>query len=101
MRGAVPRCARIRTMGVGPELATDLKAPNRTGDSEQFARRGPCRGNVRASVSRAVFLSHNSRCSVKFSLARGGGRGRRGARSAARRGVRCVSVWAKALGRKV
>ena len=55
------------------------------------------------SVSRAVFLSHwhTSRCSVVFSLACGGGRGRGGARSAARRGVRRVSAWAKALGREV
>ena len=44
------------------------------------------------SVSRVVFLSHTSRC---------GGRGRGGARSAARRGVRRVSEWAKALGREV
>ena len=61
----------------------------------------PCRDDVRASVSRAVFLSHTSRCSVEFSAARGGGRGRGGARSAARRGFRCVSAWAKALGREV
>ena len=53
------------------------------------------------SVSRAVFLSHTSRCSVEFTSARGGGRGRGGARSAARRGVRRVSEWAKALGRGV
>ena len=33
-------------------------------------------------VPRAVFLSHNSRCSLEFSLARGGGRGRE-----ARRGL--------------
>ena len=39
------------------------------------------------SASRVVFLSHTSRC---------GGRGRGGARSAARRGVRRVSEWAKA-----
>ena len=38
-----------------PKLATDLKAPNRTEDAEQFARRRPCRDDVRASVSRAVF----------------------------------------------
>ena len=44
------------------------------------------------SVSRVVFLSHTSRC---------GGRGRGGARSAVRRGVRRVSEWAKALGREV
>ena len=44
------------------------------------------------SVSRVVFLSHTSRC---------GGRGRGGARSAARRGVRRVSEWAKALGFEV
>ena len=48
------------------------------------------------SVSREVFLSHTSRCSVQFSSARGGGRGRGGARSASRRGVRRVSAWAKA-----
>ena len=52
-------------------------------------------------VSRAVFLSHTSRCSVKFSSAHGGGRGRGGSRSAARRGARRVTVWAKALGREV
>ena len=44
------------------------------------------------SVSRVVFLSHTDRC---------GGRGRGGARSAARRGVRRVSEWAKALGFEV
>ena len=44
------------------------------------------------SVSRVVLLSHTSRC---------GGRGRGGARSAARRGVRRVSEWAKALGFEV
>ena len=44
------------------------------------------------SVSRVVFLSHTSRC---------GGRGRGGARSAARRGIRRVSEWAKALGFEV
>ena len=44
------------------------------------------------SVSRVVFLSHTSRC---------GGRGRGGARSAVRRGVRRVSEWAKALGFEV
>ena len=44
------------------------------------------------SASRVVFLSHTSRC---------GGRGRGGARSAARRGVRRVSEWAKALGFEV
>ena len=43
------------------------------------------------SVSRAVFHSHTSRCSVEFSSARGGGRGRGGARSAARGGARRVS----------
>ena len=58
-----------------PELATDLKAPNRMKDAEQFARRRLCCDDVRASVSRAEFLSHNSRCSVKFSSARGGGEG--------------------------
>ena len=36
-----------------------------------------------------------------FSSARGGGRGHGGARSAARRGVRRVSAWTKALGREV
>ena len=51
--------------------------------------------------SRAVILSHTSRYSVKFPSARGGGRERGGARSAARRGVRHVSAWAKALGREV
>ena len=85
-----------------PKLATDLKAPNRTEDAEQFARRRPCRDDVSAPrVSRAESLSHNSRFSAKFSLARGGGRGRRGARSAARRGVWRVSAWAKALGREI
>ena len=44
------------------------------------------------SASRVVFLSHTSRC---------GGRGRGGARSAVRRGVRRVSEWAKALGFEV
>ena len=44
------------------------------------------------SASRVVFLSHTSRC---------GGRGRGGARSAARRGARRVSEWAKALGFEV
>ena len=44
------------------------------------------------SVSRVLFLSHTSNC---------GGRGRGGARSAARRGVRRVSEWAKALGFEV
>ena len=44
------------------------------------------------SVSRVVFLSHTSRC---------GGRGRGGARPVARRGVRRVSEWAKALGFEV
>ena len=78
-----------------PKLATDLKAPNRTEDAEQLVWRMPCCDDVRARVSRAEFLSHNSRCSVEFSLARGGGRGRRGARSAARRGVRRVSASAK------
>ena len=52
-------------------------------------------------VSREVFLSHTSRCSVKFYSARSGGRGRGGERSAARRGVRRVSAWAKTLGREV
>ena len=44
------------------------------------------------SALRVVFLSHTSKC---------GGRGRGGARSAARRGVRRVSEWVKALGFEV
>jgi hypothetical protein len=48
--------------------------------------------SITPSVSRVVFLSHTSRC---------GGRGRGGARSAARRGVWRLSEWAKALGFEV
>ena len=48
-----------------------------------------------------VPLPHTSRCSAEFSSARGGGRGRGGARSAAQRDARRVSEWAKALGREV
>ena len=47
-------------------------------------------------VSRAVFLSHTSRCSVKFSSAHGGGRGREVCSPASWRCVpRCASASAK------